>query len=837
MANNYIAGQIGKNRGRSRGSTPRGGILPSEQRKRSRQDSSEEGRSVTAATNAPEPCLKRSRFMGVTGAGAAINSVLKSADPSSYRSKRKTTTKINASNEEMNIDESDTGANTKCIDDADQKTDDRLKSGVVLNMRRKVAAAKKGLLEALARLVSGHRQKEGPLEKADTRRSAHFSSIQSLKRPKKPIQSPNEASTDSEAAQYLPISKDSESAALKASPRLSLNPRHRCSKAGILSKDQILASTLHAGAEVKERGPDERPVRSTKSLSTERKDRGDMGPSTSARQQERKRRNKRQQKEKHSLRLALKGRRHYNAEGVVDEEATRWALPSRKRALGRQVYDKQGYDRSEGQHDDAKDGKGEQSNAGKGKRSGRQAGASKRSTRSRAGDPRAAQDSRLKSAPSKGAEASTTRRRHKNDKHDYSHAHSMRMFEEGKKEGRGRKKEKRPPLEEESEADERPRPRRHSFPPLQTRSRTRVKRSSRLARKDRRVYGKDGFRVVTQESCAELPTEARAGRKRMRRKRRAWVKGVVTVQAPEDILGQRAKRHLKALGDNLFTLKALSDRWAGTANVEADERHVPLRQTRTEAEAKLTTAKRQLRESMAQLLNLYKEEALEDSDWEAEEATCAVCGGGEATDENDIAICDKCRVPYHQDCHAPPLRPEDLGEEEDEWWCSRCELVYDRLSNAVLDAYGVEEERARTFRRVQSLLEDADDSKAEGADHEESEEEDSDYVTEESEDEDEDEDSGSEDGSGEDEERGGGGSSDNGSRSAALSNDKVGQKLRAVRKEEAPRKCQNNRKQDKESYARARSSSTGSYHSSEDEDFDSDNSSYSSGDSFDSDFY
>lgn len=209
--------------------------------------------------------------------------------------------------------------------------------------------------------------------------------------------------------------------------------------------------------------------------------------------------------------------------------------------------------------------------------------------------------------------------------------------------------------------------------------------------------------------------------------------------------------------------------------------------------------------------------------------------GGEATDENDIAICDKCRVPYHQDCHAPPLRPEDLGEEEDEWWCSRCELVYDRLSNAVLDAYGVEEERARTFRRVQSLLEDAYDSKAEGADHEESEDEDSDYVTEESEDED--EDSGFEDGSSEDEERGGGGSSDDGSRSVALSNDKVGQKLRAKRKEKAPRKVPNDRKQDKESYARARSSSTGSYHSSEDEDFDSDNSSYSSGDSFDSDFY
>ena len=96
---------------------------------------------------------------------------------------------------------------------------------------------------------------------------------------------------------------------------------------------------------------------------------------------------------------------------------------------------------------------------------------------------------------------------------------------------------------------------------------------------------------------------------------------------------------------------------------------------------------------------------LPDSDWEEEDAICVVCGGGEATDENDIAVCDRCLCPFHQQCCHPPVTAKELGEEEDEWWCRRCDLVYDHLSNAVLDACGVDEQRQRTFKKVQSLLE------------------------------------------------------------------------------------------------------------------------------------
>ena len=179
----------------------------------------------------------------------------------------------------------------------------------------------------------------------------------------------------------------------------------------------------------------------------------------------------------------------------------------------------------------------------------------------------------------------------------------------------------------------------------------------------------------------------------------------------------------------------MTERWGGTDCVEVDDRHVPLRHQTTEAEAKVKAAKKGLRGVVAELKALHQEEALDDSDWEADDAICAVCRGGEATDENDIAVCDKCNTPYHQHCHVPVLREKDLGDEEDEWWCRRCDLIYDRLSNAVLDAYGVDEERARTWRKVQTLLQGSDDEQEDGAaggagDEDDSEEDDSDYETE-----------------------------------------------------------------------------------------------------------
>ena len=263
---------------------------------------------------------------------------------------------------------------------------------------------------------------------------------------------------------------------------------------------------------------------------------------------------------------------------------------------------------------------------------------------------------------------------------------------------------------------------------------------------------------------------------------------------------------------------------------EVESRHVHLRDQREEAEAKISQAKRGLRGVLKELRALHEEEGL-DSDWEEEEAICAICADGQATDENDIAVCDKCYVPFHQQCHAPALKAKDLGDEEDEWWCHRCDLVYDHLSNAILDAYGVDEDRRRTFRKVESLLapsegeeEDDDDDEEEeeggrergrggggGRGKEDSDEEDDeDYETEESEESSDGNSDNDDDDDSEEEEEEDGSGSDYGSEEESDSGSGGGG---------------------------GGGGHGSSYHSSEDSDFDSDGSSYNSSDSFDSDFY
>lgn len=151
------------------------------------------------------------------------------------------------------------------------------------------------------------------------------------------------------------------------------------------------------------------------------------------------------------------------------------------------------------------------------------------------------------------------------------------------------------------------------------------------------------------------------------------------------------------------------------------QRHVPLKHEAEEAGRKAAAAKRGLRAVLAELRGMHAGQGLEDSDWEAEDAVCVVCGGGEADDANDIAVCDRCLCPFHQRCCHPHVTAQELGEEDEEWWCRRCNLVYDTISNAVLDACGVDEPRRRTFKRVESLLET--DGEGGGGDEGEEEEE------------------------------------------------------------------------------------------------------------------
>ncbi|XP_030641102.1 PHD finger protein 19 [Chanos chanos] len=52
-----------------------------------------------------------------------------------------------------------------------------------------------------------------------------------------------------------------------------------------------------------------------------------------------------------------------------------------------------------------------------------------------------------------------------------------------------------------------------------------------------------------------------------------------------------------------------------------------------------------------------------------EEPKCSVCSKGALTPENDILICGKCGIGYHQLCHLPPV---ESASELSPWFCRKC---------------------------------------------------------------------------------------------------------------------------------------------------------------------
>ncbi|CAE8661741.1 unnamed protein product [Polarella glacialis] len=62
---------------------------------------------------------------------------------------------------------------------------------------------------------------------------------------------------------------------------------------------------------------------------------------------------------------------------------------------------------------------------------------------------------------------------------------------------------------------------------------------------------------------------------------------------------------------------------------------------------------------------------------EALDANCCTCGTGEATDDNDLGLCDRCDRAFHQRCHNPPIA--HFGHPEDQWFCADCTLELGKL--------------------------------------------------------------------------------------------------------------------------------------------------------------
>jgi len=116
------------------------------------------------------------------------------------------------------------------------------------------------------------------------------------------------------------------------------------------------------------------------------------------------------------------------------------------------------------------------------------------------------------------------------------------------------------------------------------------------------------------------------------------------------------------------------------------------------ARMKIRRAKGRIREVMQSLKGEYpkgvriNEDQIDDDGIDAEGIVCCVCGG-EGCDEvgNDILLCDAkgCHRAFHQQCITPPPTKEELGGEDDDWFCQTCECRLDIL-DLVSDEFGIE---------------------------------------------------------------------------------------------------------------------------------------------------
>ncbi len=64
-------------------------------------------------------------------------------------------------------------------------------------------------------------------------------------------------------------------------------------------------------------------------------------------------------------------------------------------------------------------------------------------------------------------------------------------------------------------------------------------------------------------------------------------------------------------------------------------------------------------------------------DIDVEQVGCVVCGDSQSTDENDILLCDRagCFCAFHMECCDPPVKIDEIGGEDDPWFCRACDCL------------------------------------------------------------------------------------------------------------------------------------------------------------------
>lgn len=101
-----------------------------------------------------------------------------------------------------------------------------------------------------------------------------------------------------------------------------------------------------------------------------------------------------------------------------------------------------------------------------------------------------------------------------------------------------------------------------------------------------------------------------------------------------------------------------------------------------------------------------------DSGISLDNLRCCVCHQSDATDENDMIMCDGCGCyrAYHMRCLQPHVKPEEVENEEDDWFCPLCSTLADMMLLIQTNHMGDEWEQRRYAAELDGVKNGDDDS-------------------------------------------------------------------------------------------------------------------------------
>ena len=195
-------------------------------------------------------------------------------------------------------------------------------------------------------------------------------------------------------------------------------------------------------------------------------------------------------------------------------------------------------------------------------------------------------------------------------------------------------------------------------------------------KKSRQSFSSEDFRNLTKEQREEYDLKAKKDRERYVRELAAEQQQVSITNVWQLALS-RIRSQLSAVRFNEMYLQSYeSEGWSRSGSKSKKRKLRP--------EAELRRARRKIRNAKSKIRSVLRDvvtavagakseiqipdEAYEDDFVDTEKICCAVCGSADATEGNDILLCDRagCNKAFHQKCLNPIVT--DCGDEDDDWY-------------------------------------------------------------------------------------------------------------------------------------------------------------------------